>query len=38
VSAVLLNIVFNGVKKERDATCAIRRAGHDFDGTAKAER
>ncbi|MFT4434231.1 nucleobase:cation symporter-2 family protein [Caballeronia sp. 15715] len=35
VSAVLLNIVFNGVRKERDATCAIRHAGRDFDGTAK---
>jgi uracil-xanthine permease len=38
VSAVLLNIVFNGVKKERDATCAIRHAGRDFDGTVKAKR
>jgi len=37
VSAVLLNIVFNGVKKEREATCAIRHAGRDFDGTAKVE-
>ncbi|HDR9101414.1 TPA: purine permease [Burkholderia vietnamiensis] len=31
-SAVLLNIVFNGVKGEKDARCEIRRAGHDFDG------
>ncbi len=27
-----LNIVFNGVKGEKDARCEIRRAGHDFDG------
>jgi uric acid transporter len=30
VSAVLLNVVFNGVKGERDATSAIRRGGRDF--------
>ncbi|OXI32164.1 hypothetical protein CFB89_13570 [Burkholderia sp. AU16741] len=32
--AVILNIVFNGVKGEKDARCEIRRAGHDFDGRA----
>lgn len=31
-SAVVLNIVFNGVKSEKEAKCDIRRAGHDFDG------
>lgn len=31
-SAVILNIVFNGVKGEKDARCEIRHAGHDFDG------
>jgi NCS2 family nucleobase:cation symporter-2 len=34
VSAVVLNIIFNGVRKERDAHREIRNAGHDFDGTA----
>jgi NCS2 family nucleobase:cation symporter-2 len=37
VSAVLLNIVFNGVKKEREAKCAIRHAARDFDRTTKVE-
>ncbi|RQV18830.1 hypothetical protein DF030_26485 [Burkholderia cenocepacia] len=32
--AMNLNIVFNGVKGEKDARCEIRRAGHDFDGRA----
>ncbi|MFP3186692.1 MAG: solute carrier family 23 protein, partial [Paraburkholderia sp.] len=32
VSSVVLNLVFNGIKGERAATCEIRRAGHDFDG------
>jgi NCS2 family nucleobase:cation symporter-2 len=32
VSAVVLNLIFNGVKGERAATRDIRRAGHDFDG------
>jgi NCS2 family nucleobase:cation symporter-2 len=37
VSAVVLNLIFNGVKGERAAKNAIRRAGHDFDGRAQAE-
>ncbi|CAH2916045.1 MAG: Xanthine-uracil permease [uncultured Paraburkholderia sp.] len=32
VSAVVLNLIFNGVKSEKKAQCEIRRAGHDFDG------
>ncbi len=32
ISAVLLNIIFNGVKGEKAARREIRRAGHDFDG------
>ncbi len=31
VSAVLLNLIFNGVKSEKQAECEIRRAGHDLD-------
>jgi NCS2 family nucleobase:cation symporter-2 len=34
VTAVVLNVIFNGVRKERDARRDIRNAGHDFDGTA----
>lgn len=34
LSAVLLNLVFNGVKSEKAAQCEIRRSGHDFDGRA----
>jgi len=37
VSAVVLNLIFNGVKGERAAKSDIRRAGHDFDGRAKGE-
>jgi NCS2 family nucleobase:cation symporter-2 len=36
VSAVVLNVVFNGVRKEREAKCAIHAAGQEFDGTAQA--
>ncbi|TDV35173.1 NCS2 family nucleobase:cation symporter-2 [Paraburkholderia caballeronis] len=32
VSAVVLNLVFNGVSRESAARRAIRRAGRDFDG------
>jgi NCS2 family nucleobase:cation symporter-2 len=32
VSAVILNLIFNGVKSEKAAERDIRRAGHDFDG------
>lgn len=32
VSAVVLNLIFNGVKSEKKAQCEIRKAGHDFDG------
>jgi NCS2 family nucleobase:cation symporter-2 len=32
VSAVVLNVIFNGVKSEKKAQCEIRNAGHDFDG------
>jgi NCS2 family nucleobase:cation symporter-2 len=32
VSAVVLNLIFNGVKSEKKAKCEIRKAGHDFDG------
>ncbi|QJP72648.1 nucleobase:cation symporter-2 family protein [Burkholderia glumae] len=31
VSAVLLNLVFNGVRSEQQAECEIRRAGHDLE-------
>jgi NCS2 family nucleobase:cation symporter-2 len=37
VSAVVLNLIFNGVKSEKKAQCEIRRAGHDFDGRGGAE-
>jgi xanthine permease len=33
VSAVILNIIFNGVKSERAAERDIRRAGHDLEGS-----
>src|SRR6202012_4748709 len=32
VSAVVLNLIFNGVKGERAAKRDIKRAGKDFDG------
>jgi uric acid transporter len=32
VSAVILNLIFNGVKSEKAAKRDIRRTGHDFDG------
>jgi hypothetical protein len=32
MSAVVLNLIFNGVKSEKKAQCEIRKAGHDFDG------
>jgi uric acid transporter len=34
VSAVILNIIFNGVKSEKGAERDIRRAGHDLEGQA----
>jgi len=36
VSAVVLNIVFNGVRKERDAERDAREAAHEFEGAAHA--
>jgi uric acid transporter len=36
VSAVVLNIVFNGVRKERDARREAREAAHEFEGAAHA--
>ena len=32
VAAVLLNLIFNGVKSEKKAQREIHRAGRDFDG------
>jgi NCS2 family nucleobase:cation symporter-2 len=37
VSAVVLNLIFNGVKSEKKAQCEIRSAGHDFDGRGGSE-
>ncbi len=36
VSTVILNVVFNGVCKERDARCEAREAAHEFEGAAHA--
>jgi NCS2 family nucleobase:cation symporter-2 len=36
VSAVVLNIVFNGVRKERDARRDAREAAHEFEGAVHA--
>jgi xanthine permease len=36
VSAVLLNLIFNGVRSERAAARELRRADHDFDASAGA--
>jgi NCS2 family nucleobase:cation symporter-2 len=37
VSAVVLNLIFNGVQSEKKAQSEIRRAGHDLDGRAGSE-
>jgi len=37
VSAVILNLIFNGVKGEKAAERDIRRAGRDFDGQGAQE-
>ncbi|KXU90553.1 purine permease [Paraburkholderia monticola] len=37
VSAVVLNLIFNGVKSEKKAKSEIRRAGHDLDKSASSE-
>jgi NCS2 family nucleobase:cation symporter-2 len=36
VTAVVLNVVFNGVRKERDARRDAREAAHEFEGAAHA--
>ncbi|HEY4802316.1 MAG TPA: nucleobase:cation symporter-2 family protein [Paraburkholderia sp.] len=38
VSAVVLNLIFNGAKSEKAAERAIRRAGHDLEGRHDAEQ